>query len=176
MREVIVRAERDKTNYCIFGRILGRLVRKYLYNSKKSSTFALAFEMKRFWYILLILVSIGVQWFEPMNKPTVQPVQTSGCAVQQTDHHTLVGIQGEPLTLANNGSNITTSVPTHFSANTQRTPFGKNRTRTAFLRKMIHHYQPVFIVFRGQERLETSPFCSSAGNTYYVYFLRRILC
>ena len=144
MREVIVRAERDKTNYCIFGRILGRLVRKYLYNSKKSSTFALAFEMKRFWYILLILVSIGVQWFEPMNKPTVQPVQTSGCAVQQTDHHTLVGIQGEPLTLANNGSNIT--------------------------------YQPVFIVFRGQERLETSPFCSSAGNTYYVYFLRRILC
>ena len=139
-------------------------------------TFALAFEMKRFWYILLILVSIGVQWFEPMDKPTARPVQTSGCAVQQTDHHTLVGIQGEPLTLANNGSNITTSVPTHFSANTERTPFGKNRTRTAFLRKMIHHYQPVFIVFRGQERLETSPFCSSAGSMYYVYFLRRILC
>ena len=109
--------------------------------------FALAFEMKRFWYILLILVSIGVQWFEPMDKPTMQTVQTSGCAVQQTDHHTLVGIQGEPLTLANSGSNITTSVPTHFSANTERTPFGKNRTRTAFLRKMIHHYQPVFIVF-----------------------------
>ena len=138
--------------------------------------FALAFEMKRYWYIFLILVSIGVQLFEPMDKPTMQPVQTSGCAVQPTDHHTLVGIQGEPLTLANSGSNITTSVPTHFSANTQRTPFGKNRTRTAFLRKMIHHYQPVFIVFRGQERLETSPFCSSAGSTYYVYFLRRILC
>ena len=110
-------------------------------------TFALAFEMKRFWYILLILVSIGVQWYEPMDKPTAKPVQTSGCAVQQTDHHTLVGIQGEPLTLANNGSNITTSVPTHFSANTQRTPFGKNRTRTAFLRKMIHHYQPFFYCF-----------------------------
>ena len=104
-------------------------------------TLALAFEMKRFWYILLILASIGVQWFEPMAKPTAKPVQTSGCAVQQTDHHTLVGIQGEPLTLANNGSNITASVPTHFSANTERTPFGKNRTRTAFLRKMIHHYQ-----------------------------------
>ena len=139
-------------------------------------TFAFAFEMKRFWYILLILVSIGVQWFEPMDKPTAKPVHTSCCAVQPTDHHMLVGIQGEPLTLANNGSNITTSVPTHFSANTERTPFGKNRTRTAFLRKMIHHYQPVFIVSRGQERLETSPFCSSAGSTYYVYFLRRILC
>ena len=121
-------------------------------------------------------MSIGIQFFEPMDKPTAKPVHTSGCAVQQTDHHTLVGIQGEPLTLANNGSNITASVPTHFSANTERTPFGKNRTRTAFLRKMIHHYQPVFIVFRGQERLETSPFCSSAGSTYYVYFLRRILC
>ena len=68
---------------------------------RKSTTFALAFEMKRFWYILLILVSIGVQWFEPMDKPAVQPVHTSGCAVQQMDHHTLVGIQGEPLTLAN---------------------------------------------------------------------------
>ena len=62
-------------------------------------TFALAFEMKRFWYILLILVSIGIQWFEPMDKPTMQPVHTSGCAVQQTDHHTLVGIQGEPKNL-----------------------------------------------------------------------------
>ena len=38
-REVIVRAERDKTNYCIFGRILGRLVRKYLYNSKNYCNF-----------------------------------------------------------------------------------------------------------------------------------------
>lgn len=74
--------------------------------------------MKRFWYILLILVSIGVQWFEPMDKPTAELVQASGCAVQQTDHQTLVGIQGEPLTLANNGSTITASVPTHFSANT----------------------------------------------------------
>jgi hypothetical protein len=44
-------------------------------------------------------VSIGVQWFEPMDKPTMQPVHTSGCAVQQTDHHTLVGIQGEPKNL-----------------------------------------------------------------------------
>ena len=160
MREVIVRAERDKTNYCIFGRILGRLVRKYLYNSKKSSTFALAFEMKRFWYILLILVSIGVQWFEPMNKPTVQPVQTSGCAVQQTDHHTLVGIQGEPLTLANNGSNITTSVPTHFSANTQRTPFGKNRAH-AFRQEQ----NPNGFLAQNDSSLPTCFYCFSRSGT-----------
>ncbi len=132
--------------------------------------------MKRFGFILLTLVSIGILLFVPKDKPAAEPVHTSGCVVQQTDLHALVGIQGEPLTLASAGGRITTSVPTHFSSNTERTSFGKNRTRTAFLRKMIHHYQPVFIVFRGQERLETSPFCSSAGSTYYVYFLRRILC
>ncbi len=140
--------------------------------------------MKRFGYILLILVSIGIQLFAPKYKPAIPPsdnstaqsVHMSGCAIQQTDYHTFVGIQGEALTLANNGSNITTSVPTRFSAHSERTPFGKNRTRTAFLRKMIHHYQALFIVFRGQERLETSPFCSRPASTYYVYFLQRLLC
>ena len=132
--------------------------------------------MKRFGFILLTLVSIGILLFVPKDKPAAESVHTSGCVVRQTDLHALVGIQGEPLTLASAGGRITTSVPTHFSSNTERTSFGKNRTRTAFLRKMIHHYQHVFIVFRGQERLETSPFCSSAGSTYYVYFLRRILC
>ena len=132
--------------------------------------------MKRFGFILLTLVSIGILLFVPKDKPAAESVHTSGCVVRQTDLHALVGIQGEPLTLASAGGRITTSVPTHFSSNTERTSFGKNRTRTAFLRKMIHHYQPVFIVFRGQERLETSPFCSSAGSMYYVYFLRRILC
>ena len=132
--------------------------------------------MKRFGFILLTLVSISILLFVPKDKPAAEPVHISGCVVRQTDLHALVGIQGEPLTLASAGGRITTSEPTHFSSNTERTSFGKNRTRTAFLRKMIHHYQHVFIVFRGQERLETSPFCSSAGSTYYVYFIRRILC
>ena len=131
--------------------------------------------MKRVGYILLLLLGIGIRLYTPAQELTVQPVSTTDFVVQQNNHHALVGIQGEPLTIASEGS-VQISVPTHFSSIAYRVTFGKNRTRTAFLRKMIRHYQPVFIVFRGQERLETSPFCSSAGSAYYVYFLRRILC
>ena len=88
----------------------------------------------------------------------------------------MVGIQGEPLTIIGSTAQVQFSAPTHFSYSAQRVQFGKNRTRTAFLRKMIRHYQPVYLVFRGKERLETSPFASSVGSTWYVYGLRRILC
>ena len=131
--------------------------------------------MKRFGYILLLLLSIGIHFFSPKPSSTVLPNTSAGCTVQQNDHGALVGIQGEPLTLTTTG-HAQFSVPTHFSYSAERVHFSKNRTRTAFLRKMIRHYQPVYLVFRGKERLETSPFASSVGSTWYVYGLRRILC
>ena len=138
--------------------------------------FAADFEkMKRVGYILLFLVSIGIQIFSPKSAPTVQSNTSTDCTVQQNIHGTLVGIQGEPLTLTTTG-HVQFSAPTHFSYSAQRVHFGKNRTRTAFLRRMIHHYQPVYLVFRGKERLETSPFSAHVGSAYYVYGLRRILC
>ena len=45
-----------------------------------------------------------------------------------------------------------------------------------FSLRMLRHYQPYFIAFRGVERRETSPFCVSVGRIYYVYALRHILC
>ena len=131
--------------------------------------------MKRVGYILLFLASIGIQIFSPQSAPVATENSSTGCTVQQNIHGTLVGIQGEPLTIASSGS-IQFSAPTHFSYSAQRVQFGKNRTRTAFLRKMIHHYQPVYLVFRGKERLEASPFSTSVGSAYYVFGLRRILC
>lgn len=131
--------------------------------------------MKRVGYILLLLLSIGIRLYTPAQELTVQPVSTTDFVVQQNNHHALVGIQGEPLTIASEGS-VQISVPTHFSSIAHRVTFGKNRTRTAFLRKMIRHYQPVYLVFRGKERLEASPFATPVGSTYYVYGLRRILC
>ena len=131
--------------------------------------------MKRVGYILLFLAALGIQIFSPQNEPVIQTDPSTDCAVQQDSHHALVGIQGEPLTIASEGS-VQISVPTHFSSVAHRVTFGKNRTRTAFLRKMIRHYQPVYLVFRGKERLETSPFATPVGSTYYVYGLRRILC
>ena len=130
--------------------------------------------MKRIGYILLLL-SIGIQFFAPKSEPVVQPDTSADCTLQQQDFGSLVGIHGEPLTIINNGS-VQISVPTHFNYGAERITFGKNRTRTSFLRKMIHQYQPFYLVFRGRERLETSPFATSVGSTYYVYCLRRILC
>ena len=127
-------------------------------------------------YILLFLVSIGVQFFTPIQKTDVQPVSSSDCAVQATGYHSSAGIQGELLTIANGGWSISISAPSHFISGAERVSFGKNRTRTAFLRRMIHHYQHVFLVFRGKERLEASPFATPVGSTYYVYGLRHILC
>ena len=131
--------------------------------------------MKRI--LILLLCAISMSAMCPINAQAsaVQPVAATDCVVQSFDHHALAGIQGEPLTIASEG-NIQSSIPTHFSSGAKRVPFGKNRTRTAFLRKMIHHYQSVYLVFRGKERLETSPFATSAGCAYYVYGLRRILC
>ena len=148
-----------------------------LHISEKSSTFVSDFEkMKRVGYILLFLVSMGIQIFSPKSAPTAQSNTSTGCTVQQNIHGTLVGIQGEPLTIIGSTAQVQFSAPTHFSYSAQRVHFGKNRTRTAFLRRMIHHYQPVYLVFRGKERLETSPFSTHPGSTYYVYGLRRILC
>ncbi|MBR1877911.1 MAG: hypothetical protein IJ814_02770 [Paludibacteraceae bacterium] len=132
--------------------------------------------MKRVGFILLFLASVGIQFFAPKSQSQCQcPSRSADCTVQQHMQGALVGIQGEPLTLTTSGQ-IQFSAPTHFSHSAQRVQFGKNRTRTAFLRRMIHHYQPVYLVFRGKERLETSPFAVSPGSTYYVYTLRRILC
>ncbi|MBQ7631928.1 MAG: hypothetical protein IJS82_04120 [Paludibacteraceae bacterium] len=131
--------------------------------------------MKRVGYILLFLASLAIQLFAPKSTPVVQTNASADCTVQQHLQGSLVGIQGEPLTLTTTGQ-TQLSAPTHFSYSAHRVSFGKNRTRTAFLRKMIHHYQPVYLVFRGKERLETSPFSTHPGSMYYVYSLRRILC
>ena len=131
--------------------------------------------MKRLGDILLFLASLWIQIFSPKSAPSVYPNTSADCTVQQNIHGTLVGIQGEPLTLTTTG-HAQLSAPTHVSYSAQRVHFGKNRTRTAFLRRMIHYYQPVYLVFRGKERLETSPFSTHPGSTYYVYGLRRILC
>ena len=88
--------------------------------------------MKRVGYILLLLLGIGIRLYTPAQELTVQPVSTTDCVVQQDNHHALVGIQGEPLTIASEGS-VQISVPTHFSSIAHRVTFGKNRTRTAFL-------------------------------------------
>lgn len=131
--------------------------------------------MKRVGFIILLLVSLALHFFTPKSETPLQPSTSADCSVQQTNHCTLVGIQGEPLTIATGGQ-AQISAPTHFSYSAERVHFGKNRTRTAFLRKMIHHYQPVYLVFRGKERLDSAPFATPVGSTYYVYGLRRILC
>ena len=131
--------------------------------------------MKRVGFILLLLVSIALHFFSPKSMPSVQPITSADCTVQQMSHSTLVGLQGEPLTITTSG-HAQLSTPTHFSYSAERVHFGKNRTRTAFLRKMIHNYQPVYLVFRGKERLDSAPFATPVGSAYYVFALRRILC
>lgn len=131
--------------------------------------------MKRCGYILLLLVSIGAMFLAPKRVPVGRSDRSVCCIVQSAERHALAGIHGEPLTVVCTG-NMQVSVATCFSYSAQRVQFGKHRTRTAFLRKMIRHYQPIYLVFRGKERLETSPFAASVGSVYYVYCLRRILC
>lgn len=131
--------------------------------------------MKYWWYILLLLAGVGARIFAPAAEPSVQPSSSADCAVQQMDYQALTGIQGEPLIIAGTGS-VEAQVPTTLSGNSRRVNLGKNRTRTAILRVLIQNHQSSFIVFRGRERLESSPFAASAGSAYYVYALRRILC
>ena len=102
-------------------------------------------------------------------------IASADCAVQQMNYQALTGIQGEPLIIAGSGS-VEAQVPTTLSGSSRRVNVGKNRTRTAVQRTLIQNHQPSFIIFRGKERLESSPFAASAGSTYYVYALRRILC
>ena len=135
--------------------------------------------MKRVGYILLFLASVVIQLSAVCSQSAEgsgQPTSSADCTVQPMSLSTMVGIQGEPLTIIGSSAQAQISAPTHFSYSAQRVQFGKNRTRTAFLRKLIHHYQPVYLVFRGKERLETSPFSTHPGSLYYVFGLRRILC
>lgn len=131
--------------------------------------------MKHWWYILLLLAGIGARIFAPVTEPGVTSSSSADCAVQQMDYQALTGIQGEPLIIAGTGS-VEAQVPTTFSGSSQRVQFGKNRTRTAFQRVLMQNHQSSFIIFRGRERLESSPFAACVGSTYYVYALRRILC
>lgn len=143
--------------------------------SKIFTTFALDLVMRRIGYILLFLLSLGIRLLSPEITPVVRSNASPDCTVQQTSQCAMLGIQGEPLTITGSAhTNI--SAPTHFSYSAQRVQWSKNRTRTAFLRKMIQHYQPVFLSFRGKERFESSPFATPVCRTYYVYGLRRILC
>ena len=86
-----------------------------------------------------------------------------------------VGLLGEPITCAHSSS-VESSVPTHFNGGARRISFGKNRPRTAFLRMMLHRYQPYHTIFHGQPRGETAPYADHYSATYYVYTLMRLLC
>lgn len=109
------------------------------------------------------------------HEPVVLPASTSDCTLQAVDFSTFVGVNGEQQVVPG-GWSVEAPVPTHYAGNHERVQFSKNRTRTNFLRRMLVYYQPYFIIFRGKERNESAPICSSVGRAYYVYALRRLLC
>ena len=133
------------------------------------------FGMKHAGYIVLLLLSIGIRLFTPEQQAVALSADQVECTIQSMPTPSFDGIHGEPV-IIHGGWSVETYVPTHFSVHSERTSFGKHRTRTCFLRRMLLHYQSYFIAYRGEERSETTPFCASTGSAYYVYALRRLLC
>lgn len=135
--------------------------------------------MQKFCYILLLLLSVCCQALpcavHSVGRMIGDTDSRAGYSISAIDSHAQVGIQGESV-VGISANSIQSSVPTQFSSPHHRVPFGKHRTRTSFLRRMVVYYQSYFIVYHWKERSEASPFAASSGSVYYVYALRRILC
>ena len=128
--------------------------------------------------ILLLVMNVCFQSFIPAGQPADHNVNPSDKQseyyLRQADCQPILGIQGESVICV--GGCIHSPASTQFSCGNQRVQFGKNRTRTSFLRRMLHLCQSHLIVYHGIERRESSPFAVSTGRAYYIYALRRILC
>ena len=130
--------------------------------------------MKRYSCILFLAISLCARCLTPTLGAGPKMVDDT-CSIIQTDYQSLVGILGEEV-LTPGGWSVEACNTSYFSSGNMRISFGKNRSRTSFLRRTIQNHQPSFIVFRGVERGETCPFSTCVGSRYYVYTLRRILC
>ena len=151
--------------------------------------------MGHLYYILLFLFGFGHQSYSLPNQPssqqgsdTVASLRTyqtydeivsqedgRDCSIAPACTYTVYGIEGGTL-ICTNGGSFCSATPTIFTCAQSRVHFGRNRTRTGFLRRMLHQCQSQFIIYHGIERLETSPFSVSVGRVYYIYALRHILC
>lgn len=135
--------------------------------------------MKHLGYIFLLLMGLSFGWLTPTAAQVPSTDYTSeattDCQLQAPQSFQSVGLLGEPITCTHSSS-VESSVPTHFNGGARRISFGKNRTRTSFLRMMLHRYQPYHTIFHGQPRGETAPYADHDSATYYVYTLMRLLC
>ena len=105
----------------------------------------------------------------------IVPAESADCYLSEPDTQLSCGLLGQTL-YSLQGGRAESATPTHFSTNANRPSFGKNRSRTAFLRMMLHHYQPFYILFRGKVRMESAPFATYPCKAYFVYALQRLLC
>lgn len=139
--------------------------------------------MKRSSYIVLLIAILSICFNtytvflsqKTTDKLTQETPITHSCSLQQADYIHIIGLQGNQV-ITPTGWSISTPTPTHFSNSYGGNSFSKSRSRTAFLRNMLHHCQPQYILFRGQVRQEMSPYACTPVIQYYVYGLRRILC
>ena len=133
--------------------------------------------MKHLTYIVIILLSLAIHSFEfPQQQTTgIEPIESADCYLSEYDAPISYGLLGQSINCLQSGL-VESAVPTHFSTNATRPSFCKNRSRTAFLRMMLHHYQPSYVLFRGKVRAESAPFATPSCNAYYVYALQRLLC
>ena len=132
--------------------------------------------MKHLAYIFVFLLSIGFGVCDRQQHSTdIVPAESADCYLSGPDTQLPCGLVGQNLYSLQSGL-VESATPTHFSTNANRPSFGKNRSRTAFLRMMLHHYQPFYILFRGKVRMESAPFATYPCKAYFVYALQRLLC
>ena len=132
--------------------------------------------MKHLAYIFVFLLSIGFGVCDlQQHSADIVPTESADCYLSEPDTQLPCGLLGQTL-YSLRGGRAESATPTHFSTNANRPSFGKNRSRTAFLRMMLHHYQPFYILFRGKVRMESAPFATYPCKAYFVYALQRLLC
>lgn len=132
--------------------------------------------MKHLAYIFVFLLSIGFGVCDrQQHSADIVPSESSDCYLSEPDTQLPCGLLGQTL-YSLQGGRVESATPTHFSTNANRPSFGKNRSRTAFLRMMLHHYQSFYILFRGKVRLEAAPYTTHTCSAYYVFALQRLLC
>lgn len=147
-------------------------------HSKKSYYLCIEFHfMKHLIYIVILLLSFGIRFFALPQQHTagIEPAASADCYLSEPDAPMPYGLLGQSIHNFQGGL-VESAVPTHFSTHANRPSWGKNRSRTAFLRMMLHHYQPLYILFRGKVRMESAPFAIPNCSAYYVYALQRLLC